>query len=112
MQTLTIEKSNNVNITGLTSRDCQLFHIVFHNSHNVRIEGVTISAPEKSPNTDGIHLQNSESLSIIGSNISTGDDCISIGSGTRNVWIENLNCGPGHGIRSVCLTLNSFQKGS
>ncbi|KAK6161573.1 hypothetical protein DH2020_004954 [Rehmannia glutinosa] len=26
------------------------------------------------------------------------DDCVSIGPGTSNLWIENLSCGPGHGI--------------
>lgn len=29
---------------------------------------------------------------------STGDDCISIQTGCSNVFVHNVNCGPGHGI--------------
>lgn len=31
-------------------------------------------------------------------NVAAGDDCIAIISGTRNVWISYVLCGPGHGI--------------
>lgn len=27
-----------------------------------------------------------------------GDDCISIQTGCKNIYIRNVNCGPGHGI--------------
>ena len=30
--------------------------------------------------------------------IYAGDDCISIQTGCSNVYIHNVNCGPGHGI--------------
>ncbi|KAG0485106.1 hypothetical protein HPP92_009185 [Vanilla planifolia] len=64
----------------------------------VTVEGATITAPEDSPNTDGIHLHMSRGVSVTGSTMRTGDDCISIGQGVSNVWIENIKCGPGHGI--------------
>ncbi|MCI26408.1 polygalacturonase-like, partial [Trifolium medium] len=47
---------------------------------------------------DGIHVELSSSVNILNSNIATGDDCISIGPGTTNLWIEDIVCGPGHGI--------------
>ncbi|KAL8137916.1 hypothetical protein V2J09_003917 [Rumex salicifolius] len=28
----------------------------------------------------------------------TGDDCVSIQTGSSNVYVHNINCGPGHGI--------------
>ncbi|TXG71871.1 hypothetical protein EZV62_000450 [Acer yangbiense] len=53
---------------------------------------------EPRPNTDGIHVQQSTNVKIINSSIKTGDDCISIGPATNNLWIEGVTCGPGHGI--------------
>ncbi|KAE8715034.1 Polygalacturonase [Hibiscus syriacus] len=40
----------------------------------------------------------SKNINIIKCSIKTGDDCISIGPGTKNLWIEQVTCGPGHGI--------------
>lgn len=94
-----IANSTNIEINGLTSMDSQLFHIVIKTSQNVSLEGVQISAPGDSPNTDGIHVQQSTGVTILTSLIATGDDCVSIGPETSNLWIENVHCGPGHGIR-------------
>jgi polygalacturonase len=63
------------------------------------VKGVRVSAAGNSPNTDGIHVSSSTSVTILNSRIGTGDDCVSIGPGTSNLWIENVACGPGHGIR-------------
>lgn len=76
-----------------------MFHIVIDRCNNVKVQGVKVTAAGNSPNTDGIHVQLSSSVTILNSNIETGDDCISIGSGTTNLWIESIACGPGHGIR-------------
>lgn len=76
-----------------------MFHIVVNGCNNVKVVGVNVVAPWNSPNTDGIHVQLSTGVSILNSKISTGDDCVSIGPGTTNLWIENVACGPGHGIR-------------
>ncbi|CAI0421676.1 unnamed protein product [Linum tenue] len=65
---------------------------------NVKVKGVKVTAAGHSPNTDGIHVQSSAGVTILNSRIGTGDDCISIGPGTTNLWIENIACGPGHGI--------------
>ena len=63
------------------------------------MQDIRVIAAKNSPNTDGIHVQLSSSVTILNSKIGTGDDCISIGPGTTNLWIENVACGPGHGIR-------------
>ncbi|KAL4561245.1 hypothetical protein LXL04_033408 [Taraxacum kok-saghyz] len=95
---LAIFNSNDVVVSGLSSLNSQMFHIVVNGCHNVRLDGVNVVAPWNSPNTDGIHVQLSTGVTILNSKISTGDDCVSIGPGATNLWIENVACGPGHGI--------------
>ncbi|CAL1377160.1 unnamed protein product [Linum trigynum] len=95
---LEFSNSQNVQINGLASVNSQLFHIVINGCQNVKVQGVKVTAAGDSPNTDGIHVQSSAGVTILNSRIGTGDDCISIGPGTTNLWIENISCGPGHGI--------------
>ncbi|KAL7250802.1 hypothetical protein ACSBR1_012750 [Camellia fascicularis] len=96
--TLEFSNSNNVMVNGLTSLNSQMFHIVINSCNNVKLQGVNVSAAGNSPNTDGIHVARSSGVTILSSNITTGDDCISVGPGTTNLWIESIACGPGHGI--------------
>ncbi|KDP23092.1 hypothetical protein JCGZ_01182 [Jatropha curcas] len=95
---LAFSNSKNIAINGLTSENSQMFNIDINGCHNVKLEGTKFSSSGDSPNTDGIHVQLSSSVTIINSTIATGDDCISIGPGTTDLWIENVLCGPGHGI--------------
>ncbi|CAN1156190.1 unnamed protein product [Linum perenne] len=97
-QNLEFSNSKNIQINGLASVNSQMFHIVINSCQNVKVQGVRVSADGNSPNTDGIHVQSSTGVTIMNSMIGTGDDCISIGPGTNNLWIENISCGPGHGI--------------
>ncbi|KAM4105634.1 hypothetical protein ACB094_04G006400 [Castanea mollissima] len=96
--TLEFSNSNNIVVHALTSLNSQMFHIVVNGCHNMKMQGIRVIAAKNSPNTDGIHVQLSSSVTILNSKIRTGDDCISIGPGTTNLWIENVACGPGHGI--------------
>lgn len=77
----------------------ELYHIVILKCKDVKVAEVSVKAPWKSPNTDGIHVQMSTGVSITKTTIKTGDDCVSIGPGTKNLMIEQVFCGPGHGIR-------------
>ncbi|XP_010251931.1 PREDICTED: polygalacturonase-like [Nelumbo nucifera] len=97
-RSLTIKKSRNIVINRLLLTNGQLFHLVIDGCENVHLEGVNVKTPGDSPNTDGIHVQSSSDVTILGSNIQTGDDCISIGYGATSLWMENNSCGPGHGI--------------
>ncbi|KAI3697162.1 hypothetical protein L6452_29969 [Arctium lappa] len=96
--TLGFYNSRNIVIGGLSSINSQKFHIVMDGCQSVNLQGITISAAGNSPNTDGIHIESSSGVTVLNSRIATGDDCISIGPGSSNLWIESINCGPGHGI--------------
>uniref|UniRef100_A0A803QJ19 Polygalacturonase n=1 Tax=Cannabis sativa TaxID=3483 RepID=A0A803QJ19_CANSA len=90
--------SNGVTVTGITIQNSPQTHLKFDDCTNVQVSSVSVSSPGNSPNTDGIHLQNSRDVTIYGSNLACGDDCVSIQTGCSNVYIHNINCGPGHGI--------------
>ncbi|KAK4482132.1 hypothetical protein RD792_009272 [Penstemon davidsonii] len=91
--------SNNLTVQGIKIQNSPQFHLRFDNCKNVHIESIHITAPPSSPNTDGIHIENTNNVGIYNSVISNGDDCVSIGSGCYDVDIKNITCGPGHGIR-------------
>ncbi|KAL1536978.1 endo-polygalacturonase [Salvia divinorum] len=90
--------SNKLSINGLTSINSQMFHIVVHECRDANLQNIKIFAPDESPNTDGIHIGRSSGVSITNSRIATGDDCISVSPGTSNLFVQNVACGPGHGI--------------
>lgn len=107
-QTLGFTNSEHIVITGLTSLNSQLVHILINACHNVKMHGVKLMADGNSPNTDGIHVKFSTDVTILAPRIRTGDDCISVGPGCRNLWVEDVACGPGHGIRFLLKILYEF----
>ncbi|EOY07005.1 Pectin lyase-like superfamily protein [Theobroma cacao] len=97
-RSITFNWANNILVSGLTSINSQLTHFVINTCNDVKVQNVKLYAPDQSPNTDGIHVQSSTGLTITGSTLQTGDDCISIGPGTRNLVMTSIKCGPGHGV--------------
>lgn len=98
-QSMTFKGANGVEVNGLVSLNSQKMHLVINDCKNVVIRNVRIIAPDESPNTDGIHVQESTGITITSSILKTGDDCVSIGPGTKNMFMDRILCGPGHGIR-------------
>ncbi|XP_054803880.1 polygalacturonase At1g48100 [Prosopis cineraria] len=90
--------SSNLTVQGLRIKDSPQFHFRFDGCKHVHVESIYITAPALSPNTDGIHIENTNDVKIYNSVVSNGDDCVSIGSGSYDVDIKNITCGPGHGI--------------
>ncbi|TYG35714.1 hypothetical protein ES288_D13G004500v1 [Gossypium darwinii] len=109
--TLSFTNSKNIRIRSLLSLNSQMFHIVINGCENVNVQGVRIIAAGNSPNTDGIHVQLSKNVNIIKCSIKTGDDCISVGPGTKNLWVEQVTCGPGHGISIGSLAKDLKEEG-
>ncbi|XP_059449570.1 exopolygalacturonase-like [Corylus avellana] len=85
-------------VRDISSYNSKQFHIHALGCQNLTFDHVTIKAPQNSPNTDGIHIGRSTKINVINSQISIGDDCVSIGDGSRDMLIQGVNCGPGHGI--------------
>ncbi|XP_022932973.1 polygalacturonase-like [Cucurbita moschata] len=108
---LQINDAQNVNIIGLSSINSQMFNIVVYRCQNVNMTRVNVSTASDSPNTDGIHVQQSSNVTILNSSISNGDDCISIGPGTSNLWMESITCGSGHGISIGSLGMEAEENG-
>ncbi|CAN6701866.1 unnamed protein product [Malus baccata var. baccata] len=85
-------------IRDITTKDSKNFHINVLGCNNVVLQHFTVSAPKESMNTNGIHIGRSTGINITDSTIGTGDDCISIGDGTKQLHVTKVTCGPGHGI--------------
>ncbi|KAI3930417.1 hypothetical protein MKW92_014125 [Papaver armeniacum] len=98
---LTFNSIKNGIVSGILSVDSQRAHMAINGCNNMKVRKVILIAPDQSPNTDGIDIQSSTGVTIIDSSIRTGDDCIAIGPGTKNVLVQRVACGPGHGIRYV-----------
>ncbi|GMI79647.1 ARABIDOPSIS DEHISCENCE ZONE POLYGALACTURONASE 2, polygalacturonase abscission zone A. thaliana [Hibiscus trionum] len=95
---ITFYKNKNLVVRNLTIQNAQQIHVSFQRCTGVRASGFKITSPEKSPNTDGIHITNTQNIRVTSSVIGTGDDCISIVSGSQDVEATDITCGPGHGI--------------
>lgn len=97
-QTLVLDGVASATVRGLAFTDSRGFHVSIHRSTHVSAQSLRISAPATSRNTDGVHVGFSKHVSILGSAIGTGDDCVSIGPGSTDVLVSGVSCGPGHGI--------------
>ncbi|KAM7262825.1 hypothetical protein ACFE04_000508 [Oxalis oulophora] len=95
---VTFTQCHNLRVANLKFRNAQKMHLAFEKCINVRALNIIIYAPGKSPNTDGIHVTATQNILIKDCVIRTGDDCISIVSGSTNVRASGITCGPGHGI--------------
>ncbi|EPS71906.1 hypothetical protein M569_02851, partial [Genlisea aurea] len=95
---LTFYKCTNLKVSDLKIRNAQQIHVSFSQCSGVVASNLTVDSPGTSPNTDGIHVTATRNIQISSSRIATGDDCISIVSGSQNVRATDITCGPGHGI--------------
>jgi hypothetical protein len=73
MQALRFYGSSNVTVTGITIVNSSQCHLKFDSCQGVMVHDLTISSPENSPNTDGIHLQNSREVNIHHTNMACGN---------------------------------------
>ncbi|KAJ1293083.1 hypothetical protein BS78_01G041100 [Paspalum vaginatum] len=95
---LSFHYCTNLRVQDLKVVNSQQIHMSVEDCSGVQLTRLSITAPGTSPNTDGIHITRSRDVRVTGCKIKTGDDCLSIEDGTRNLHVSNVVCGPGHGI--------------
>ncbi|KAK2353704.1 putative polygalacturonase [Trifolium repens] len=95
--------SDNIQISNLTLLDSPSWNIHPVYSSNIIIKGITIIAPIRSPNTDGINPDSCTNTKIEDCYIVSGDDCVAVKSGwdeygikfgwpTKQLVIRRLTC--------------------
>ncbi|KAE8794435.1 Polygalacturonase ADPG1 [Hordeum vulgare] len=89
---------NDLRVTNIRLKDSADKHMSLYECSQVQVHNVSIMAPGDSPNTDGITMGASNHVRISSCNIHSGDDCVSILTGTTDVNVTDVTCGPGHGI--------------
>jgi exo-poly-alpha-galacturonosidase len=105
---LGIQNCRNVRIADLHLHNQAVWclHILY--CHNVTVANLNITADHNIPSSDGIDVDSSEKVHIVGCSIDVNDDCISIKSGkdadglrvnrpSENILIEKCHFGYGHG---------------
>ncbi|KAL2514448.1 Polygalacturonase QRT2 [Forsythia ovata] len=95
---MTFDNCMNLRVTNLHIQNSQQMHMIFKDCVDVKASYLKVTAPGRSPNTDGIHVTRTQNIDITMSEIKTGDDCISIVNGSKNIRVTDIVCGPGHGI--------------
>lgn len=109
VQNIKFVNTNNTVVNGITSLNSKMFHMAVLHCNNFQARNLKIIAPANSPNTDGIHIERNSGVSITQSHIGTGDDCVSIGQSNSDVFLANIKCGPGHGIRYIITATTSIR---
>ncbi|KAL9321899.1 hypothetical protein ACSQ67_009952 [Phaseolus vulgaris] len=88
----------NGRIENLHSFDSKGGHFIVFGSTNMTFTNLSLISPANNRNTDGIKISHTNGINITSVTIATGDDCVAMISGTKNVRITDVFCGPGHGI--------------
>lgn len=68
--------SSNLVVSGLRIQNSPQFHMKFDGCEGVLIERLSISSPKLSPNTDGIHIENTKSVGIYNTMVSNGRNMV------------------------------------
>lgn len=105
-QTIYVSKSRRVALEGFTSVNPPNSHCSFRDCRDLTFRGLTMTAPDESPNTDAINLGRTKNVLITSCTISTGDDNVALVSSgdateanvTENVTVRDCTFGFGHGM--------------
>lgn len=108
-RTVFLSRCRDVILSGVTIRNSPSWTVHPHLSEDLTFAALAIESPPDSPNTDGLNPESCRRVTVAGSRISVGDDCIAIKAGKRapgiddhlaptcEVAIENCLLERGHG---------------
>ncbi len=85
---LFVNRCENVTLHGITVKNGPAWHLHPFFSKNVSVLDCFITAPKVSPNTDGCNPESCDTVNIIGTRFSVGDDCIAIKSGKLEMAVK------------------------
>ncbi|MEM5769015.1 MAG: glycoside hydrolase family 28 protein, partial [Bacillota bacterium] len=74
-------RCRDIHVHGLHFQNSPSWHLHPYQSKRIGIYHIRVTAPKDSPNTDGCNPESCDSVEIIGSRFSVGDDAIAIKSG-------------------------------
>jgi len=105
-QTIYVSKSRRVALESFTSLNPPNSHCTFRDCRDLTFRGLTMTAPDESPNTDAINLGRVKNVLVTSCTISTGDDNVALVSSgdaidanvTEHVTIRDCTFGFGHGM--------------
>lgn len=72
MQALTFYECTDLEVKHLRVENGQQIHVSIEKCKNVEVSRIVVNAPEKSPNTDGIHVAYTQNIQISNCIIGTG----------------------------------------
>lgn len=110
--TIFLSGCKNVRLQGLRIQNSPSWTIHPYYSENLKFLNLDIQNPPDSPNTDGFNPESCQDVTLLGTRISVGDDCIAIKSGkyymgvfhcrrTKGIVIRNCKLERGHGSVTI-----------
>ena len=116
-QLVVLRHCRRVLVSNVTLENSPSFHLFPQECRDVVIAGLTIRAPQHSPNTDGIDPSGWNYL-ITGCRFDEGDDCIAIKAAGKSTWqrpscenflIRNCTFDHGHGMSVGSVTYGGLR---
>jgi polygalacturonase len=112
-------RCDRVSVTGVTLSNSQMWTLVFNQCRDVLVDGLTITAPADSPETDGVDVRGCRQARVTRCDISNGDDNVAItgartplpgdGAACQDVEVDHCTFGHGHGVSIGSPTMNGVR---
>ena len=86
---MSLHNCENVLFEGITTLESPTHTFSFESVNHLVIRNITLLNDPKSPNTDGFHFSRCRDVLVSQVTMDTGDDCICVHNGTRDLTVSN-----------------------